>query len=95
MEEVQWDDPARIKEADSVVAQKVTQGEHKVTCRGACKWRLQAGPARFIDTMEEQGIVGPAKALDQRDVLIDSMDGISGQRILSQSEKNRNVMNLT
>jgi len=44
--------------------------------------RLSVGyarAARLIDTMEEQGIVGPANGARPREVLIDSMDeyGIS------------------
>ena len=69
------DDPM-YKEAVSVVV------ESRKASTSYLQRRLQVGygrASRFIDTMEEQGIVGPAKGSRPRDVLIDSMDSVSGQ----------------
>ncbi len=69
------DDPM-YKEAVSVVV------ESRKASTSYLQRRLQVGygrASRFIDTMEEQGIVGPAKGSRPRDILIDSLDSISGQ----------------
>ena len=69
------DDPM-YKEAVSVVV------ESRKASTSYLQRRLQVGygrASRINDTMEEQGIVGPAKGSRPRDVLIDSMDSVSGQ----------------
>ena len=51
--------------------------------------RLRIGygrAARLIETMEEQGIVGPADGSRPREVLINSMDEVFGQESGESSE---------
>jgi S-DNA-T family DNA segregation ATPase FtsK/SpoIIIE len=52
--------------------------------------RLRVGyarAARLIETMEDQGIIGPADGARPRDVLISSMDELGGSPLSNNDEE--------